>query len=322
MTTVEFQLRNATGSDLSAVAEVLSEGLSFDGLVFVQTSEELAEEFDGTYCTLDKDVIVAELNSRIVGVGYTIFLPSEIKEERCYVFGTVKPQYRGNGIGTKIMNWALAHGEHLLNSTNRTIPKYLRADASTTNSSAQKLFQSLQMTPIRWNDDLIIDLTKTPEVLTADGYSIVPWDSSRDEEARTVKNEAFMDHWGSTPNSQEAWNQMVHGSTARLNHSFFAVDEENKIVGLLLSHRYESDDEILGKRIGWIDKLATLAQYRNKSIGKSLITKALNAYKQDGLTHGALDVDTKNPTGAYGLYTSLGFATFRSKVTYERMIGK
>ena len=320
MTAFQFQLRQATRSDLPEIAALLSEGLSFDGLIFVQTAEELAEEFDGTYCSLNHDVIVAIYESSIIGVGYTIFLPSEIKEERCYIFGTTKPEFRGNGVGTAVMQWASEHGESLLRSTNRTIPKYLRSDMSATNSSAGSLFQSFNMSPVRWNDDLIIDLADSPEVFTSLGYSIVAWDSSRDEEARVVKNLAFMDHWGSTPTSKDGWEQLVHGSTARLDQSFFALDSNHNIVGLLLSHRYESDDEALGKRIGWIDKLATLAEHRKKSIGKSLITHALAAYKRDGLTHAALDVDTENPTGAYGLYTAVGFSTFRGKVTYERIV--
>ena len=320
MATFQFQLRRATHSELPEIAALLSEGLSFDGLVFVQTAEELAEEFDGTYCDLDHDVMVAEHESRIIGVGYTIFLPSETKEERCYIFGTTKPEYRNKGVGTAVMQWATEHGESLLRSTNRTLPKFLRSDMSATNSTAGSLFQSFNMSPVRWNDDLIIDLANSPEVFTATEYSIVPWDSSRDEEARTTKNQAFMDHWGSTPTSEEGWEQLVHGSTARLDQSFFALDQYEKIIGVLLSHRYESDDEVLGKRIGWIDKLATLSEHRKKSVGKSLITHALAAYKRDGLTHAALDVDTENPTGAYGLYTAVGFSTFRGKVTYDRIV--
>ena len=320
MAAIQFQLRQATHSDLPEIAALISEGLSFDGLVFVQTAEELAEEFDGTYCDLDHDVIVAVHESTIIGVGYTIFLPSETKEERCYIFGTTKPEFRGNGVGTAVMQWASEHGESLLRSTNRTIPKYLRSDMSATNSSAGLLFQSFNMSPVRWNDDLIIDLADSPVVFTSLRYSIVAWDSSRDEEARVVKNLAFMDHWGSTPTSEEGWKQLVHGSTAKLNQSFFALDSDNNIVGLLLSHRYESDDETLGIRIGWIDKLATLSEHRGKAIGRSLITHALAAYRRDDLTHAALDVDTENPTGAYGLYTAVGFSTFRGKVTYERIV--
>jgi ribosomal protein S18 acetylase RimI-like enzyme len=191
---------------------------------------------------------------------------------------------------------------------------------STTNTTAGELFQSFNMNAVRWNEDLIIDLNDSPDVLVLPGYSVIPWDSARDEEARTVKNLAFMDHWGSTPTNEEGWQQLVHGSTAKLDQSFFALDQNEKIIGLLLSHRYESDDETLGKRIGWIDKLATLSEHRGKAVGKSLITHALSAYRRDGLTHAALDVDTENPTGAYGLYTAVGFSTFRGSVTYERKV--
>ena len=320
MAAVQFQLRQATHSDLPEIAALISEGLSFDGLTIVQTVEELEEEFGGPYCFLDQDVMVAEHESHIIGVGYTYFLPSDVKEERCYTFGTVKPDFRRNGVGTEILKWTTARAEKLLRSTNRTIPKYLRSDVGTSNTSASFLFQRFNMHPVRWNEDLIIDLNQSPEVFVTPGYCVIPWDSSRDEEARTVKDQAFMDHWGSTPTSEEGWEQLVHGSTAKLDQSFFALDSDNNIVGLLLSHRYESDDEILGKRIGWIDKLATLSEHRGKSIGRSLITHALAAYRRDGLTHAALDVDTENPTGAYGLYTAVGFSTFRGSVTYERTI--
>jgi ribosomal protein S18 acetylase RimI-like enzyme len=114
---------------------------------------------------------------------------------------------------------------------------------------------------------------------------------------------------------------MVNGSTARLDHSFFALNQRQEIVGLLLTHRFESDDELLGRRIGWIDKLATLAEHRKQSIAKNLITHAWHSYAKDGFTHAALTVDTENPTGAYGLYASLGFQMYRGKITHELQVG-
>ena len=176
------------------------------------------------------------------------------------------------------------------------------------------------MKAVRFEEDLIRDLVNLPEENKNPKYSIVPWDSARNEEARSVKNLAFQDHWGSTPTSSEHWLQMVNGSTARLDHSFLAVNQQQEIVGLLLTHRYESDDDLLGKRIGWVDKLATLADYRKQSIAKNLIARALQSYTEDGLTHAALSVDTQNPTGAYGLYASLGFELYRGTVTFERQI--
>jgi ribosomal protein S18 acetylase RimI-like enzyme len=264
--------------------------------------------------------MVVEVSSKIVGLAYTIFLPSETKEERCYIFGGVLPEFRQSGIGTALMSWAIKHGEQLLHSTGRTIPKFLRTHVSQLNDSAANLFAQFDLHPVRFEEDLIIDLASIPAPQPTANYSITPWSASRNAEAHAVKDLAFRDHWGSTPTSDENWETLVTGSTARPEHSFFAISPADKIVGLLLTHRYESDDELLGKKIGWIDKLCTLSEFRNQAVAKNLITHALAKYKALGLTHAALSVDTQNPTGAHGLYTKLGFKFFRGRTTFERQL--
>lgn len=264
----EPSLRPATNLDIENIANLLTSVFSYDGIPIVQTAGELEEEFIAPSCTIENDVKVVELEGRIIGVTYTYFLSSESKEERCYIFGGVLPEFRQHGVGTTLMTWAIQHGESLLQSTGRTLPKYLRANVSRQNESAARLFAKYGMKPVRFEEDMIRDLANLPEMHVNPKYAIVPWDSARNEEARIVKNLAFQDHWGSTPSSNEHWLQMVNGSTARLDHSFFAVNQQQEIVGLLLTHRHESDDELLGKRIGWIDKLATLAEHRKQSIAK------------------------------------------------------
>ena len=314
-------LRAAQIEDLESIAALLTAVFGCDGIPIVQTAVELEEEFVAPSCTIENDVKVVELEGKLIGVTYTYFLPSESKEERCYIFGGVLPEFRQQGIGTELMTWAVQHGESLLHGTGRMLPKYLRTDVSQQNESAVRLFAKFGMKPVRFEEDMIRELNNLPEVNVNQKYVIVQWDSARNEEARIVKNLAFQDHWGSTPNSSELWLQMVNGSTARLDHSFFAVNQQQEIVGLLLTHRFESDDELLGKKIGWIDKLATLAEHRKQSIAKNLITRAWHSYAKDGYTHAALTVDTENPTGAYGLYASLGFKFYRGKITHELQVG-
>jgi len=341
---MQHKLRHATSADLPALAELLTKIFTHDQIPIVQTAEELEEEFSTESSRLDHDVMVVENNSKIVGLAYTVFLPSEIKEERCYIFGGVSPESRQLGVGAALMSWAADHGEKLLLSTGRTLPKFLRSEVSQSNDSAARLFARFAMKPARYEEDLIFDLAEltpapspapAPSTQSPANYSIIPWATERNAEALIVKNLAFHDHWGSTPTSQEHWQQLVHGSTARPEDSFFAVtpaspnpgtpnpgtpNHADKIIGLLLTHRYASDDELLGKKIAWVDKLCTLAEYRNQSVAKNLISTALAKYKALGFTHAALTVDTQNPTGAYGLYSAIGFKFFRGKTTFERQL--
>lgn len=153
----------------------------------MQTAGELEEEFIAPSCTIENDVKVVELEGRIIGVTYTYFLSSESKEERCYIFGGVLPEFRQHGVGTTLMTWAIQHGESLLQSTGRTLPKYLRANVSRQNESAARLFAKYGMKPVRFEEDMIRDLANLPEMHVNPKYAIVPWDSARNEEARIVK---------------------------------------------------------------------------------------------------------------------------------------
>ena len=42
------------------------------------------------------------LGDRLAGYAYTYHLPSEVREERCYIFGEVSPDLRRRGVGTAL----------------------------------------------------------------------------------------------------------------------------------------------------------------------------------------------------------------------------
>ncbi|MGA1070975.1 MAG: GNAT family N-acetyltransferase, partial [Ilumatobacteraceae bacterium] len=159
---MQHTLRNATPNDLPAIAALLTAVFTHDKIPIVQTVEEVEEELSGDSCRLETDVMVVEVDAQIVGIAYTLFLPSETKEERCYILGGVLPDFRKNGVGNALMSWAVEHGEQLLQSTGRTIPKFLRTHVSRLNKSAAKLFSQFHLQPVRFEDDLIINLTSIP----------------------------------------------------------------------------------------------------------------------------------------------------------------
>ena len=135
-----------------------------------------------------------------------------------------------------------------------------------------------------------------------------------------MKNLAFQDHWGSIPMSSERWRSHSTGFGSRLDLSFVALSHVGQIVGYLLSHRYESDDSLLGAKYAWVDNIGTLAEWRGRGVATQLLLSALKAYSDAGLEFAAINVDSDNPTGAYRLYESLGFRPWRRKVMYQREI--
>ncbi|MFM8239068.1 MAG: GNAT family N-acetyltransferase [Actinomycetota bacterium] len=310
-----------------------------DGRAQHVVGEELREEFESMPINPTIDTFTAWQGSQLVGAVYMMYLRSDVREERCYVFGTVHPDHRGAGIGRRLLEWGLARGTELLQSSGNDLQKYLRVDAPRVNTSAIRLFERFGLESVRYFADLRADLSvptparraaaTTPAAAkpaaasatgSAPGFRIIPWDLTRNEEARHVKNAAFMDHWGSTPTPSEWWATQTSGFGSCVDWSYFAVNDDDQIIGHLITHRTPNDDEVLGAKYAWIDNIGTLAEYRGRGIATQLITTALAKYRAEGIQFAALGVDSANPTGAYRLYESLGFRPWRESVTYQRVI--
>ncbi len=58
--------------------------------------------------------------------------------------------------------------------------------------------------------------------------------------------------------------------------------------------------------------------WRRRGLAKALLARSLVAAREAGFTSAGLGVDAENPTGALGLYESLGFAPERTGIAYRK----
>ncbi|MCU0261465.1 MAG: GNAT family N-acetyltransferase [Ilumatobacteraceae bacterium] len=309
-----IELRPLTPDDLPEVCALHNRSEAFDGVPRVLSLDELVEELESHHVDLGTDARLALVDGELAGYVYTLYLPSEVKEERCYVFGEVEPRLRRRGVGSALLQWGAARGEEQLRSSGRDLPRFLRVDSYDFITDAHALFARHGFTPVRWFDELLRPLTDLPPSRTVAGVTILPWDDDRCEEILATKNEAFLDHWGSAPQTLDAWTQHTRGFGARQDLSCIAVDDDDRVIGCCFATRYAEDDELLGRSDGWIDTLATLAAWRGRGVGSAMLVHSLHAFAADGLTHASIGVDSDNPSGAARLYRALGFEPERRSI--------
>ncbi len=315
---VNIEFRSLRESDYDDLAALLSEAQSAEGVPMRQVGEEIREDFESLPVDLGAHTLTAWVDGTLVGASYAYHVPSEERLECCYVFGAVRPAFRGRGVGSRLVRHGVATADRLLSSSTNSVPKHIRAVTAAGNEEAADLFAAEGMRVIRHFSVLRRSLDSLPLPRDTEGFRIVPWDASRSEEILAAKNSAFRDHWGSVPTSPEMWRVRTEGFGARPDLSFVAVGPDNGVVGFVLAHRYENDDPILGARYAWIDNVGTRAEWRGRGVASGLISNALAAFRRDGLGFAAIEVDSESPTGAHRLYESLGFAPWHRTVMWQR----
>ncbi len=315
MTERSVELRPLVDDDLEAIRELHQRSYDHDGVPMVVELDELREEFD----SLDAahDLRLAFVDGALAGYAFTYHLPSDVKEERCYIMGEVDPALRRHGVGTALLRWGVGRATEQLRSSDNDLPKYIRVDAYDYIDDAHALYAREGFEPVRYNEELLRSLDDLPPTPELDDVTIVPWPDDRDEEIRLEKNEAFADHWGSTPTSQANWAKLVRGFGSRVDLSFVALDPTGAVIGHCLNMRYPEDDERIGRKDAWIDSLGTLRAWRGRGIASAMIAHSLTAFAGEGLTHASIGVDSANPTGAAELYRALGFEREQRTITHQ-----
>jgi mycothiol synthase len=325
--------RSMSVADAPALFRLSAAVEEHDQHPFRTSLEETEEIFEGDWRDLSRDTLVgldADGEPRAYAAVET--RPGDVTVVRAFVQGTVHPQWRGRGVGRQVLAWSTARARQLLAASGKELPARIAGYAEDDDEGERRLFEAAGFTANRFYSTLRRDLSlPVPEVALGAGLRLVPWSPDLDEATRLAHNDAFRDHWGSEPATPESW---VQGrSMFAPEWSVLVLDESASaapgaastpslpddvapagsagggplVAGYLLSGRYEQDWPVVGYSSGYTETLGVRRDYRGRKIAVALLSAAMAVYRDGGVEYAELDVDTENPSGAHGLYASLGY---------------
>jgi mycothiol synthase len=146
-----------------------------------------------------------------------------------------------------------------------------------------------------------------PEVTPTEAVRIVPYTSDLADAVHAARDEAFRDHWGSQPLSDEQWESLIGGTFAP-EVSFVALAGED-VAGVVLCDVNPDDWPGQGFSGPYISTVAVTRAHRGRRIAPALLSAVLTESSRRGWQKAVLDVDAASPTGADSLYTGMGFVT-------------
>lgn len=314
--------RAPTRDDIDAMHAVQAASDAVDHPTWITPREDIADTFEYSHVDHSRDSLIGfTADGTPIALAGARVHPSRDERINGYVGGTVHPQWRRRGIGAVILEWADARTREIIAEIDSDVPTELKLFAEAGNVGLDKLATSHGYTAERWFTSMEREMSDAvPQLAEPAGISVVPYTSDRVLDMLQARNDAFRDHWGSLPSTEEGWRLFVEGAFFRPDLSRLALDADGTIVAFCLASVNKDDWEALGVTHAYIDLIGVIRSHRGKGLAPLVISRSLDAIAAEHLERAVLDVDTASPTGANTLYENLDFKPTQQEVAYVQHV--
>lgn len=308
-------------TDLAAVVRIQNAEWAADGVRSRSTLADLkawwgnpSEQFDP-----ERDVSIVELGGRTVAFAQRDWADATdgVREYRARCW--IDPAVRRRGIGTMLISRNTERLRALAASHDTDRPKVLGMGTPETNIGGQALARRFGYEPARWFTDMERSLTEPLPDAPAmpDGLEVRPMTAEQARQVWEADHDAFRDHWGGWDASDASFRRWVESPEFQPEIAVVAWDGDD-VAGAVLNAIYVEENDELGVARGWLDSVFTRRPWRRRGLARALIVRSLHVLRDRGMAVAALGVDADNPSGAFGLYESAGFAPTERYIAWRK----
>ncbi|MFV0252194.1 MAG: GNAT family N-acetyltransferase [Beutenbergiaceae bacterium] len=306
-------------ADVDRLFQLIHRIEAHDDPPYRTTAQEARERYEADWQGAAKNVLAGfDDDGELITFGAVSTPPGEAGTARIYLEGGVDPAFRRQGIGSAVLDWQLGRSSELIAALPRPSPARLVVHVEDDMPDSVHMLTERGFAPRRFYTELRRDLSQPlPQANLARPLDLIDWSPGLEEQVRLAHNVTFAEHWVSEPQTAESWAQ--GRSFFVPEWSFIVLDrttDRARVVGYLLSAKYEQDWPSLGWSEGYIDLLGVRPDWRGRGIGTALLSRAMRAYAEAGMEYASLGVDTDTPGQAFGLYSKLDFEPTRGSTMY------
>jgi mycothiol synthase len=270
--------------DIPAIAGLAGRCLAVDGgLPLVADESFLRRRFAGDGVT----GLVAEAADGTVGAAVAV-RPQD--SGKSVAVGLVDPAVRGQGAGSRLLDFALEAGV-------ATVETEALTDA------AAGLFESRGLRQV-WAEDIMrYDLRSAlPAIALPAGVLVTPWTDDVQSRFFAVSEASCRGGPGFPGWPRDTWVEWTgRDAEWRADWSLLATDGDD--LGFITAGE------------GWIVQVGVRPEARGRAIGAGLVAESMRRMRLSGGTEVLLDVNVDNPAG--DLYRRLGFTTVGRRARFS-----
>ncbi len=266
-----------------------------------------------------RDAVVALADGRIVAFA-RVHWYDENNGPRVYFHDAhVHPGWFRRGIGTALLDWLsrrideMASAHAVRPAERRTMTNDFDEAPSTMLPVAGYHRTGSDATLIRPK------LTDVPEAELPMGLEIRPVTEHDYRAIYRADVEAFRNHRGVGDQGEAGWQRFRFDP--RFDPTLWKVAwHGDSVVGQVRTFVDQEENQATGRRRAWTEDISVQRDWRNQGVARALICASLRDLHDRGFEEAALSVHTENPTGAFHLYTDMGYQVVSTFTEWSRRV--
>jgi mycothiol synthase len=281
--------------------------------------EDYRNEWSDPSIDLAADTRIAETpDGRLVGC---IEVWNTSPYTLCWIWARVHPEFRGQGIGTALMDWAEERARVALDRAPADTRVVLEVGTTSGDMPTTELFGERGFEAVRHSLTMARDLgDQLPKPVWPAGIVVRTMQPGEDLAVYRAENEAFRDHWGHVEAPEEEgypiWRHRTLEDPAHDPSLWFLALDGDEIAGVALCDAFQIGDPDMG----WVDTLAVRRPWRRKGLAEALLYHSFAELRRRGRTRVGLGVDAGSLTGATRLYERVGMRAIRDFIKFEKQL--
>ncbi|QUH02334.1 GNAT family N-acetyltransferase [Saccharopolyspora erythraea] len=237
-------------------------------------------------------------------VGCSIVRPAA-DGNRCDIEGGVHPGHRGQGLGGRLLDWAVARV-----AQRPPRPQRIGVWCAEHNEAHRKLVTQRGLRPDLLYHEVYSRLESVPPLPAPslpDGLVLRAYTTDLDEAVRAAHNDAFTGQLEDGHVDRDRWRRDFTGCASFLPElSFVVLDARGVVVAHLLSYAHDASPHATGQRDLKVEYIGTRPGFRGRFLDRVLLAENDRVARARGYVGMAFSVDSANPTGALRVFERIG----------------
>lgn len=314
-------------SDYPKMLAMINASKVADDIDRSDTVEDIARNYAHlNNCDPYKDMLFAEVNGETIAYGRVEWNINDDDEWLGFILAFMHPDWRRKGIGTAMLRFQEEHLRQIADDLlgKRVIwkdtPRFFENFASDTETGKEKLLLKEGYSEVRHFYSMVrtftepIGITPMPQ-----GLEIRTVRRDQFRQVWEADQEAFKDHWGYVPATENDYQSWLKDPLHDPNLWRVGWDGD-QVAGMVLNFLNEKENEEYNRKRGWTENISVRRPWRKRGLARALLTRSLQMFKDMGMDHAALGVDTQNLSGALDLYQSVGFQVEKKFTDYRKKL--